>query len=325
MKNRDLLDLAANYHKAMPQRIRRYLNNRGIPDVVIDFHLLGWSGWRITIPIFNQEGEVTFFKLAKDPEDRLPGPKMMASYGSSLELYGWEQVKRKPSQIIICEGEFDRLVLQSNGFYAVTSTGGAGAFRPEWAKEFEVISEVYICFDRDEAGRNGAIRVGRMISRSRLIELPEEVGEGGDVTDFFVRLGKTKEDFFKLMEQAQPAPPQVQAAVPENLPRIINQDSPLGQKVREMKTQVAIERVIGQYIKLQSSGDKFVGLCPFHDDHDPSFTVYPATGTFHCYGCNKHGDVITFLREIANLSFSQALDVLDQLRSQYESGPQQDH
>ena len=121
-----LLDFAAQYHKALPGRIRRYLNDRGIPDLVIDFHLLGWHENLITLPIFNRMGELAFFKLARDPEAPTLAPKMLASPGAYAELYGWDQVIRKPNQIIICEGEFDRLVLEGKGFIAVTSTGGAG-------------------------------------------------------------------------------------------------------------------------------------------------------------------------------------------------------
>ena len=121
-----LLDLATKYHKALPGRIRRYLNDRGISDILIDFHLLGWHENRITIPIFNRMGELAFFKLARDPEAPTLAPKMLASPGAYAELYGWDQVIRKPNQIIICEGEFDRLVLEGKGFIAVTSTGGAG-------------------------------------------------------------------------------------------------------------------------------------------------------------------------------------------------------
>ena len=153
----ELAALAANYHKALPGRIRQYLNNRGITDLLIDFHLLGWNGNRITIPIYNREEEIAFFKLARDPEDKVPGPKMLASPGSYAELYGWEEVLKSPSQIVICEGEFDRLVLESQGFIAATSTAGAGVFRKEWAREFQNIPEVYICYDRDEAGTRGRI------------------------------------------------------------------------------------------------------------------------------------------------------------------------
>ena len=144
----DLAALAANYHKTLPGRIRQYLNNRGITDLLIDYHVIGWNGNRITIPIYNREGEIAFFKLAKDPEDQT-GPKMMASPGAYAELYEWGAVLPEPGRIIICEGEFDRIVLEGNGFIAVTSTAGAGVFRKDWAKEFANIPEVYICYDRD--------------------------------------------------------------------------------------------------------------------------------------------------------------------------------
>jgi DNA primase len=173
MKNahsRDLLDLAGEHHKALPGSIRQYLYRRGIPDLLIDFHLLGWNGSRITIPIFNRQGELAFFKLARDPEDRNPGPKMMTTPGAYAELYGWGEVLKQPAQIVIWEGEFDRLVLEAKGFTAVTSTGGANVFRAEWVKDFEKIPEVYICFDNDEAGRNGAARVGQLISHAKVAD-----------------------------------------------------------------------------------------------------------------------------------------------------------
>ena len=124
-------NVTEEYHDALPKRLRQYLNGRGIPDHIINSHILGWNGWRITIPIYNRKGEVVFFKLAKDPDDSRPAPKMLTSPGAGVELYGWDRVLQKPEQIIICEGEFDRLVLEAQGFFAVTSTGGAATFRPE--------------------------------------------------------------------------------------------------------------------------------------------------------------------------------------------------
>jgi DNA primase len=312
-KARDLLTLATNYHRALPIRIRHYLNARGISDMVIDFYLLGWNGWRITIPIFNCDGDLMFFKLAKDPDDQLPGPKMMASPGSYAELYGWGQVLSQPSRLVICEGEFDRLVLESNGFQAVTSTGGAGTFREEWAEAFKNISEVYVCFDRDEAGQAGAQRVGQIIPHAKLVVLPEEVGEGGDVTDFFSRLSNTGDDFALLLEQARPADP-----VPERLNRPgffqpARPDTPFYQRIEHLKRTVPIEKVVAQYVKLRQSGYTYTGLCPFHKDHNPSLVVYPAGGTFHCFGCRSRGDVISFLMQAEQLTFSQALDSLDRL------------
>lgn len=316
---------AARYHQALPARIRQYLNQRGIPDTLIAFHVLGWNGWRITIPIFNSTGELAFFKLAKNPEDQSSSPKMIAPRGSYVELYGWEEVKRKPRYLIICEGEFDRLVLEAQGFIAVTSTGGAGTFREEWVTHLKKIPQVYICYDRDDAGRRGAARVGRMIPHAKLIELPQEVGDGGDVTDFFVRLGRSREDFLKLVGKAEPAPPPPVPVIHVDQPAPRDSSSPLRQRIDDIKRDVSITHIVGRYVQLQPSGNNLIGLCPFHTDRNPSLTVYPHTNTFYCYGCQKHGDIITFVREREHLGFGQALDVLDSLRHYHGREPHADN
>src|SRR5215813_1528485 len=305
----NLADLARKFHSDLPDRIRQYLNGRGIPDETIDLNLLGWNGWRITIPIFDRAGQIAFFKQAKDPEDKNDSPKMIAWPKGHLELYGWENLKDSPSEIIICEGELDRLVLEANGLKAVTSTGGARAFRKEWAKEFESVPEIYVCFDNDEPGKAGALRVGRIILHAKIVELPSEVGDGGDVTDFFVRLGRSREDFLKLLQDAKPAPwePEDRRYAPTNR----KSNSVERERVERIKNENPIVQVIGRYIELRSSGQNFVGLCAFHEERIPSFTVYPNTGKFHCYGCGKRGDVISFLRYREGLNFNQALDTLD--------------
>ena len=238
-----------------------------------------------------------------------------------LELYGWENLTTDASQIIICEGEFDRLVLEANGFRAVTSTGGARAFKKQWATEFETIPEVDVCFDDDEAGKSGALRVARLIPHANIVELPEEVGGGGDVTDFFVRLGRSREDFLKHLQEAKPAPP-AEPEVRRYLLRTPKLDSASRDRVERVKNENPIAQVIGRYIELRPSGHNLVALCPFHEDHIPSFTVYQDTGKFHCYGCGKHGDIISFLRFKEGLNFKQALDALDRFSSQHGSESQ---
>jgi len=307
----DLSIVANLHHEALPRRIRAYLNGRGISDAIIDLHRLGWNGRRIMIPIANQEGVVSFFKLARDPEDDFDSPKMLSTRGSSVELYGWERVRVKPDRIVICEGEFDRLVLESCGVAAVTSTGGAGTFKPEWAEYFTPIPEVFVCFDRDEAGKSGALRIGQMISHAKIVELPPEVGPGGDVTDFFIKLKGTPAGFFDLLKKARTAPPNGQPA-----PRVVEKrapDSIFSERVSRLKKGVPIASVVGQYVELRPSGMNFRGLCPFHADENPSMSVYPSTGTFHCFGCGMHGDIITFLMQHRQLSFGQALDALEEL------------
>jgi DNA primase len=310
-QHEQFLKQAADYHEALPPRTREYLNARGIPDVLIDFHLLGWNGTRISIPIFDREGQLAFFKFAKSPDDQTDSPKMLATPGAKAELYGWEEVLYRPDNIVICEGEFDRLALKAQGFRAVTSTGGARVFREDWATEFGPIPNVYICFDRDAAGRDGALHVGRLILQAKIIDLPEEVGEGGDVTDFFVRLGRTDDDFRALFDEAKPAP----LAPPNERPERDrhHSDTPLRQRIERLKHIASLETVIGRYVDLKNSGSALVGTCPFHQDQIPSLTVYPETQTFYCFGCGGHGDVISFLREIEGLRFFEALDMLEAL------------
>src|SRR5713101_450105 len=172
----DLFYLAADFHRALPERLRTYLNGRGISDESINRHFLGWNGSRITIPIFDRRGTCASFRLAKDPDDKSDSPKMLPLRGSSVDLYGWEVVRLRPAKVVVCEGEFDRLVLESHGFDAVTSTGGAGTFRKEWAEALSEIAEVYVCLDNDEPGRKGAVQVAGMIPKARVVTLPEEVG-----------------------------------------------------------------------------------------------------------------------------------------------------
>jgi DNA primase len=279
----DLRDYALAYHQHLPRRLWKYLNGRGIPDAVIHKHLVGWNGQRITIPVPDRNGKISFFRLAKDPEDQSDSPKMLSTHGAHAELYGWECVLAKPDQIIICEGEFDRLVLEAQSFVAVTSTGGAMTFRPEWAEALKEIQQVFICFDNDAMGRLGVQRVARFVPQARVVQLPNEVGEGGDVTDFFVRLGKGREEFLALLEVAEPLPAK-HAVLPSSseLPRIVTTPD---EEVAQLKSLIAIEDLISQYLSLRRSGKNFVGRCPFHDDHRPSLVVYPATQSFYCFAC----------------------------------------
>lgn len=303
----NLLNQALGYHRALPDRIRNYLNARGISNPMIYMYVLGWTGGRISIPVTNRNGEVAFFKLRKDPDDPSDGPKMLTSpVGAHAELYGWEQVLAKPESIVICEGEFDRLVLEAQGFSAVTSTAGAGTFLREWAPFFRDIPNVYLCFDNDEAGRNGAARVAALIPYARAITWPAEIGEGGDVTDFFVQLRKTAEDFRVLLQAAYPLP--VEPPVVKSTP-----SRSADAEIDRVKSSVAIEDIVARYLELTVRGQNYVARCPFHQDRTPSLVVFPATQTFHCFGCRAHGDALTFLMKIENLTFREAFRIFQQL------------
>ena len=75
----------------------------------------------------------------------------------------------------------------------------------------------------------------------------------------------------------------------------------------EIRRAADIVELVGQYVQLKKAGRNFVGLCPFHAEKDPSFTVNPERQTFHCFGCKKGGDIFAFWMEYHNASFPEAL------------------
>lgn len=77
--------------------------------------------------------------------------------------------------------------------------------------------------------------------------------------------------------------------------------------VRAVKDAIDIAEVIGDYVQLRRAGASLKGLCPFHSEKTPSFTVSPERQTFHCFGCGKGGDVFSFLMEMEGLEFREAL------------------
>lgn len=80
--------------------------------------------------------------------------------------------------------------------------------------------------------------------------------------------------------------------------------------VRTIKDRLDIVEVIGDHVRLRKAGANFIGLCPFHDEKTPSFTVSPSRQTYHCFGCGRGGDVFSFVMEKESLDFREALEVL---------------
>lgn len=71
-----------------------------------------------------------------------------------------------------------------------------------------------------------------------------------------------------------------------------------------------IVRVVGEHVRLRPRAREYIGLCPFHDDHNPSMTVIPSKQIFHCFVCGKGGDVFTFVQEFHRMEFREALEFL---------------
>jgi len=204
--------LVESCHNVLPEHIRQYLNARGIPDAIINEYRLGWGNFYgedwITIPIKDIEGNFIFFKLRQDPAR---GNKKMTFPSGEAQIYGWETLQNNTDKIFICEGELDRLLLISKGVPAITGTAGAGTFKQEWADEIKKCKEIYVCYDsndKDESGRKGAEKALKMLanpdSKTYFVALPEEVGEGGDITNYFIDLKGNVEDLFTKYAKEYP-------------------------------------------------------------------------------------------------------------------------
>jgi DNA primase len=80
-----------------------------------------------------------------------------------------------------------------------------------------------------------------------------------------------------------------------------------GSAKEEIRQAADIVEVVGQFVQLRKAGQNYLGLCPFHSEKAPSFTVSPSKQMFHCFGCKKGGDVFAFWMAYHNVSFAQAL------------------
>ena len=96
--------------------------------------------------------------------------------------------------------------------------------------------------------------------------------------------------------------------------------------VDEIKGRIDIFDVISERLPLKKAGRNWVGLCPFHSEKTPSFTVNPSKQIFHCFGCHTGGDVITFFMRYEKLSFSEAVtELAKRVGLQYEPSKSESH
>lgn len=302
-------DIAERFHRFLPEEIRSYLKGRGIPATVIDRQLLGWDGERITIPVFDRDGAVLRFRYGTVPADGTSPPVMTPEDGAAPELYGWETLAKRPRRVVVCEGEFDRLVLEARDIAAVSSTAGAATFLAEWAPYFVGVKHVYICFNRGFASDAAAKNVARMLPGARIARLPGEVGEGGTISTFFVELGRTKLDFEVVLAGAA-----MREDDPADRPPTIREFRPvhrgLRRRAERLRHAVRLHEIVAQFTMLRAEGRRLAGHCPLCE-RPSSFAVYPETNTYRCSGCGAEGDAVRFLMDKESMAYGQALEALE--------------
>lgn len=82
-------------------------------------------------------------------------------------------------------------------------------------------------------------------------------------------------------------------------------------RANEIRARLGVSSVVGRVVTLKKAGKDWLGLCPFHNERTPSFTVNDGKGFFHCFGCGAHGDAIAFVMQRQGLGFREAVELLE--------------
>ena len=78
----------------------------------------------------------------------------------------------------------------------------------------------------------------------------------------------------------------------------------------DIRARLTLSSVVAQRVRLTRQGNEFKGICPFHDEKTPSFTINEDKGFFHCFGCGAHGDIFGFVMRAESLSFVETVERL---------------
>ena len=175
------LSMAAvhEWHDTMPAARRWYWTQRGLTDETIDRFLLGWDGRRYTIPAVYRGIPFGVKRRQSDVDDGIPA-KYVSLTGSRVGIFNADTLWTA-HEVVICEGEIDAMLLCQVGYNAVSSTGGAGTWKPEWAKFFAGVQRITILYDNDAAGRNGALKVRATLARARIATYPDGIKDAGEL------------------------------------------------------------------------------------------------------------------------------------------------
>ena len=196
--------------------VRALREHRGLSDVTLKQYHIGWDPkrQRYAIPIRDAQGAVVNVRLYSPHKTRkmLNYTKGQFKYGSPPRLFGLDVLVKGDAaqQVILCEGEWDRLWLQQEGFLAVTGTHGAGVFRPDWLTHFKD-KDVVVLFDIDAEGQKAARTIvqafqtadaaARAASVKHVVLPLQGTKDDKDVSDYFHHRDHSGVDLHTLIDE----------------------------------------------------------------------------------------------------------------------------
>lgn len=301
-------------------KLVHWLQTRGVTQNVIELFNITLSdhyefGECIRIPI----EDTGLAKYRRNPEHQVK-PKYTADKGLKASLYGWSLAKSYDT-ILVTEGELDTLVAWSNNVPAVSSTAGALTFTEEWV-ELLKDKEVILCFDNDNTGADGMVRILKMLPTAKVVLIPQRPNIK-DLTDY-VQYGGNIHELIKTARHYT----SVEQVKDEMAARIsvfesilfheafIDMFSPKpmpNSRPRDYKdsseTELAKSYPIDSLIEFKHKK----ACCIWHNEKTPSMAYYPNTNSVYCFGCGKYGDTIDVFRQLHNCDFKAAVKELVKL------------
>ena len=306
-----------------------WLHRRGItPEVIslfnVTIHDHPTIGECIRLPYSAEHA-----KYRRDPNSQAK-PKYLYDAGGKVTLYGLDVLLSGqpdaarplfPFNVVITEGELDTLVLWSANIPAVSSTGGAMSFQEEWA---EVLApyNIYICFDNDDAGAKGMVKVLKHLPHASVILVPE-IPDVKDISDYVAK----GFDFRDLMKSA------LHNISVESISEDMGKRKGQMQSTRFHQAYLdAMQQDLHKTTYTQSTydGDDKVlkaktypmenliefkrnfACCPWHNEKTPSLKYYPKTNSAYCFGsCGKAYDAIDAYMHVHGVGFKDAVKDLN--------------
>jgi len=190
----------------MPTMLGVMNNKRGLSTATIEKFEIGWHKDRFTIPVRDADGVLQNVRRYKHNATKAADKMLnLQGHGEARLFLPW--MLSEP-EVVITEGELDAIIGQHHGLPTMSHTAGASVWKPAWNPLFQD-KVVFLCYDVDDAGTNGALKVAAGVSRYAkavyIIKLPLTV-KGSDLTNYFVDQGYIAEDFYALMDEARMSP-----------------------------------------------------------------------------------------------------------------------
>jgi hypothetical protein len=200
------LEYVKSLHDALPDHILCWLEKRGLTRTTIDLALLGYTGLALTIPVFDEwHKDVLTLRFRRDDSKASPsGSKYWGLKGRNKVLLFQAHILHETDWAILCEGEFDCLLLNQEGYPAVSFTNGKSAFTSDYNHLFSQLQTLYICLDQDAASNTRHVTLAKefagVVPDLRLVSWPARVAK--DVTELIVSKGVSA--FAERLKRAVP-------------------------------------------------------------------------------------------------------------------------